>query len=253
MKMNVLDGGRVRMRRRIFVPDAAKEEQIEMPVIATLFRHPKGNVLFDTGCHPSVETDAEARWGGLARLMTPIAPPGTSVVAALAQVGLQPDDIDIVVNSHLHPDHCGCNCFFRKAEFFCHAAELEAAEAEGADAQGYRRVEWDLPMRLDALAGSHDVFGDGRLVTVPLPGHTPGCMGLRAELAGDGVFLLASDAVTLKRNLDRDEVPMNAWDRAQLLASYETVRAEEARGATVICGHDDDQWRTLRTGRDGYE
>ncbi|MCP5910231.1 hypothetical protein NL326_26870, partial [Klebsiella pneumoniae] len=85
-----------------------------------------------------------------------------------------------------------------------------AAEAEGADAQGYRRVEWDLPMRLNPLAGSHDLFGDGRLVTVPLPGHTPGCMGLRAELSGDGVFLLASDAVTLKRNLDRDEVPMNA-------------------------------------------
>lgn len=252
MKMNFLDGGRVRMRRRIFVPDAAREEQIEMPVISTLFRHPKGNVLFDTGCHPSVETDAEARWGGLARLMTPIAAPNTNVVAALAQVGLQPDDIDLVVNSHLHPDHCGCNCFFRKAQFFCHAAELAAAEAENSDAQGYRRVEWDLPMRLDTLTGSHDLFGDGRLVSVPLPGHTPGCMGLRAELAGDGVFLLAADAVTLKRNLDRDEVPMNAWDREKLLASYEIVRGEEARGATVICGHDDEQWRTLKTGVDAY-
>lgn len=50
------------MKNRIYVPDADRDETIELPVSAYLFRHASGNVLFDTGCHPSVETDAEARW-----------------------------------------------------------------------------------------------------------------------------------------------------------------------------------------------
>ena len=84
---------------------------------SALLRHPQGNVLFDTGCHPAVAEDPERRWGGLAKLMTPIMQPGVHVLAGLAELGLVPDDIDVVINSHLHPDHCGCNAFFHKATF----------------------------------------------------------------------------------------------------------------------------------------
>ena len=72
MKMHLLSGGRLRMRRGIYYPGAAKEETMEMPVSCTLLKHPQGLVLFDTGCHPSVINDAEARWGSLARFMTPV-------------------------------------------------------------------------------------------------------------------------------------------------------------------------------------
>ncbi len=115
MKMHFLSGGRLRMKKRIYAAEADRDETIELPVISTLFRHGSANVLFDTGCHPSIETDAAARWGGLAKLMTPIAPPKSDVIASLAALDLTPDDIDLVINSHLHPDHCGCNEFFRKA------------------------------------------------------------------------------------------------------------------------------------------
>lgn len=253
MNMHFLDGGRLRMKRRIFVPDADRDATIELPVIATLFRHAKGNVLFDTGCHPSVEQDAEARWGGMAKIITPIAPPKRNVINSLAGVGLQPADIDIVVNSHLHPDHCGCNEFFTRAQFFCHEAELAAGTAEGAEKMGYLRHEWEHPMRLDTFADDLDVFDDSRLVTVRLPGHTPGMIGLRAELERDGEFLIASDAVALERNLVHDEAPLNAWDRDLLLASYDIVRSRMDAGATIVCGHDDGQWQRLEDGPDVYE
>ena len=248
MKMHFLDGGRLRMKRRIFVPDAERDETVELPVISTLFRHAKGNVLFDTGCHPSVATDARARWGGMEKFMTPIAPPRQDVINALAQVGLKPEDIDIVVNSHLHPDHCGCNAFFTRAQFHCHEAELAAAQAEGADRMGYLRVEWDHPMRLDTFSGQFDVFGDSRLVTMHLPGHTPGMTGLRADLTRSGEYFIVSDAVAIERNLANDEAPMNAWNADLLLASYETIRARQNADATIICGHDDGQWQRLNTG-----
>ena len=54
MKMHLLSGGRLRMRKSIFIPDAERTETIEMPVSCALLRHRQGNVLFDTGCHPGV-------------------------------------------------------------------------------------------------------------------------------------------------------------------------------------------------------
>ncbi len=253
MKMHILDGGRLRMRRRIYVPDADKAEMIELPVIAVLFRHEKGNILYDTGCHPSVSTAAEARWGKLASVMTPIGAHSSNVIESLRQLGLSPYDIDIVVNSHFHPDHCGCNEFFRSARFICHEEELKVARASGAEAMGYLATEWDHPMKLEAVTDGHDVLGDGKLVVVALPGHTPGLIGLHALLERTGAVLLVSDAVSLRRNLDHDEVPKNAWDAEALLASYARIRTYETEGAMIVCGHDDEQWQALRKGADAYE
>ena len=181
MKMHVLDGGRLRMRRRIYVPDADNSETIDLPVIAMLFRHPEGNVLYDTGCHPSVVEDAEGRWGKLAGVMTPIGSHSAKVIDSLAALGLTPGDIEVVVSSHFHPDHCGCNEFFTEARFVVHEAELAAARADGAAGQGYMPQEWDHPMPMLAVGEGYDVMGDGRLTCLHLPGHTPGLMGLLAE------------------------------------------------------------------------
>src|SRR5262249_10206249 len=115
MKMHILSGGRVRMRKSIYLPDADRSKTIELPVSSILLRDARGNVLFDTGCHPSVVEDAPARWGGLAKLITPIMGANDNVLAGLATLGLEPGDIDLVVCSHLHPDHCGCNEFFTRA------------------------------------------------------------------------------------------------------------------------------------------
>lgn len=254
MKMHILDGGRLAMKKRIYVPDCAdKTEMVELPVMAILFRHPDGNILFDTGCHPSVSEDAEARWGKLADVMAPIGSHSANVIDGLAELDLKPEDISVVVNSHFHPDHCGCNEFFTNARIVVHEKELEAARADGAVMQGYLPSEWDHPMPVQGVTGGYDVMGDGLLVTVDLPGHTPGMMGLHAFLQNTGQILLVSDAVSLRRNLDNNEVPKNAWNAEALLASYEVIRGLEAEGATVICGHDDAQWWSLRTGAEAYD
>ena len=63
MKMHCLSGGRVRMRKSVYVPDADRSETIELPVSCMLLRHPQGNVLFDTGCHPSVAGECRGALG----------------------------------------------------------------------------------------------------------------------------------------------------------------------------------------------
>ena len=95
MKMHLLSGGRLRMRRSIYFPDAAESEMIELPVSAALLRHRQGNLLFDTGCHPSIADDAEARWGGLAKILMPIMTREDNVLNGLKSVGLAPDGLGL--------------------------------------------------------------------------------------------------------------------------------------------------------------
>ena len=253
MMMHVLSGGRLRMRKSVFLPATDRSVSIELPVSSILLRHGRANVLFDTGCHPAVVDNAEQRWGGMAKIMTPIMGPSDNVIAGLSALGLRADDIDLVVNSHFHPDHCGCNAFFAKATVIVHARELEAAQAPGHTERGYLSVEWRHPMPIKTVAGQYDVFGDGRIVLVSLPGHTPGTVGALAVLERSGTFLLASDALSLRETLDRGVVPRNTWNAEQFLASLAEIRRIEATGATVLCGHDALQWRQLRKGADAYE
>jgi N-acyl homoserine lactone hydrolase len=253
MKMHLLSGGRLRMRKSIYFPDAERGETFELPVPSVLLRHPQGNVLFDTGCHPSVAEDAEARWGGLTRIMTPVGDRSDNVIDGLACIGLAPADIDAVVCSHLHPDHCGCNAFFKRASLIVHEREIEAARAPGAEAQGYLRTEWDHHASVDTVSGERDLFADGRIVLLPLHGHTPGTLGALVRLDRSGAFLLASDTVSVRETLDDGVLPRNTWNADALRKSLAEIRRIAASGATVICGHDDRQWRTLRKGADAYD
>ena len=251
MKMHCLSGGRVRMRKSVYVPDADRSEMIEMPVSSMLLRHPRGNVLFDTGCHPSVP-DNPAHWQGMEKFMTPIMPPGDNVLTGLTCVGLTPDDIDVVVCSHLHPDHCGCNAFFKRATVMVHEKEIVVARKPDAVPMGYLATEWDFGA-FDRLSGQRDLFGDGRIVLIELPGHTPGSIGALVALEKCGTFLLAADTVSLRVTLDRNVAPRNTQDPQALARSWEEVRRIEARGVTVLCGHDAAQWDTLRKGADFYD
>jgi N-acyl homoserine lactone hydrolase len=253
MKMHVLSGGRLRVRKAMYDADAPRGETLDVPVSSILLRHAQGNVLFDTGCNPAAAKDPQGHWAGLAKIMTPVAPPEDNVITALGAIGLGCDDIDVVVCSHLHADHCGCNTFFKRATVVIHAKEIEAARAPDALLAGYIAAEWERTNEPDAVDGERDLFGDGRLVILPLPGHTPGTIGVLAVLEKSGTFLLASDTVSLRSTLDTGVIPRNTRDPDALVKSLAEVRRIEAAGATVLCGHDEAQWETLRKGADAYE
>jgi glyoxylase-like metal-dependent hydrolase (beta-lactamase superfamily II) len=253
MKMHMLSGGHLRTRRSTYIPHAAEGETIELPVSCALLRHAQGNVLFDTGCHPSIADDAATRWGSLAKLLIPIMTREDNVLSGLKAIGFAPDDIDVVICSHLHTDHCGCNAFFGKATVIVHAQEIERAKSADAARRGYFDADWDCQSKLQVISDQLDVMGDGRIVLVPLPGHTPGMMGALVELDQSGRFLLASDAVSVRENLDRDVIPRNTWNVEHCARSFDEIRRLERAGYQVICGHDAPQWERLRKGADGYE
>ena len=88
MKWHVLSGGRLRMRKGVYFPDAARDETIDLPVICHLLRHPQGNVLFDTGCHPDIAIDPLPRWGDKSKVLVPLQGPRDNVIDELALLGL---------------------------------------------------------------------------------------------------------------------------------------------------------------------
>jgi glyoxylase-like metal-dependent hydrolase (beta-lactamase superfamily II) len=103
------------------------------------------------------------------------------------------------------------------------------------------------------IDGECDVFGDGRMVLLPLPGHTPGPTGALVTLDRSGAFFLASDTVSLRSTLDTGVVPKNTWDANALVKSLAEIQHIEARGAQILCGHDAAQWASLRKGFEAYE
>jgi N-acyl homoserine lactone hydrolase len=252
MKMYLLSGGRLRMRRATYYRDALREETVELPVSCTLLKHPQGLVLFDTGCHPSVATGAEARWGSLAKSVTPIFTEQETLMWQLPLAGVAVDDIDVVVCSHLHPDHCGCNVFFPKATVMAQAAEVAAARADNALSRGFLPAEWNLPNPITPIDGDHDLFGDGRITLLHMPGHTPGMMVAHVVLDRDGAFVLASDAVAVRAHLDQRYAPKNTWNADRAMASIEAIARLQQDRATVLFGHDAEQWNSLRTGAEFY-
>jgi len=177
---------------------------------------------------------------------------GDHVRTGLSGVGLSADDVDLVVCSHLHPDHCGCNAFFKRASVVVHEREIAAARAPNAEAMGYLAAEWDFGT-FDQLRGARDLFGDGKIVLIELPGHTPGSIGALVTLAKSGTFLLAADTVSLRATLDTGIFPRNSQQPDAFAKSLQEIRAIEARGATILCGHDAAQWDTLRKGADFYD
>lgn len=73
------------------------------------------------------------------------------------------------------------------------------------------------------------------------------------KLDRSGEFLLTSDALSIRANLDQEIVPKNTKNTEQFLQSFAEIRRIEKAGATIICSHDSAQWESLRKGMDAYD
>ena len=74
-----------------------------------------------------------------------------------------------------------------------------------------------------------------------------------ASLSRSGAYLLASDAVALRKHLDREIIPKNTWSRDLHAKSHAEIKRIEKSGALVVCGHDLAQWSAFRKAEDFYD
>ncbi len=251
IEIYVLCGGYVDLDQTIFFPDRAPGTRWTVPIPGFLVVHPEGRLLFDTGIHCGAIADPIGRLGERrAKLFGLRSRPGDDVVSQLALLGLRPDQVTYVVNSHLHFDHCGGNAFFPGSTFLVQRKEMEAARDPGVLAQ--QRYfpsfqDFDHPLAYRLVDGEHDVSGDGTVLLLPTYGHTPGHQSLRVRAGKGTEWVLAADACYTQENMDRDLLPGVLWDASEMAHSLARLRElRDRRGATIVYGHDPGQWQELR-------
>ena len=221
---------------------AGKEGRIRFPVPAYLIDHPRGQVLFDTGLHPQCQHDAVGRIGHMADLFDVQFREGEDIQSRLKQLDIDSTRIEYVVNSHLHFDHVGGNELVPNAKIIIQEREWEAGHTpEYIKANGYAPSDYNHGHLIKKVNGEHDVFGDGRIVTVPTFGHTPGHQSLKIRL-DSGDIILAADACYFKETLTNLHLPHLVYNRSQMLDSLLLLRKLERAGAHIFYGHDPDFW-----------
>ena len=237
-----------------------------LPINAYVIEHRDGLVLFDTGQDRASVTDPAYFPGGvtgfLYRRLARFAIPATdTLVADLATLGHDAGDVHLAILSHLHQDHIGGIRYLPNAEFIVAEAEWRALNSPGAEMNGFLRRHIDLPgvryRRIEftptvdpALAPftlSHDVMGDGSLVLLPVPGHTPGSMALLVRRPGMAPLLLAGDLTYEAGLLEAGRIP-GVGNKAGLRAASALVLglAERYPDLAVLPAHDPGAAERLR-------
>jgi glyoxylase-like metal-dependent hydrolase (beta-lactamase superfamily II) len=228
---------------------------VEVPVPFFLIRHARGDVVVDGGNPLAVARDPHAHWGALADRFVVHMTEEQHCVAQLRRLGVAPESVGHVVQTHLHIDHTGALGHFPSATIVVHARELEAAlAADDPITSGYVREDYDRPDLAWQLAeGELDLFGDGAIRLLETPGHSAGHMSLLLDLEDTGPVLLTADAADNRAHWEGREHPRALFSREDARRSMERLRELSHRtNALLVLGHDPDAWADLRRAPDCY-
>jgi len=155
----------------------------------------------------------------------------------LAKLGLKPDDIDIIINTHLHFDHCGNNALFKNAKCIVQADEYRYAFAPDRFQQAaYMRELFDVKINYELVQGKHQITDD--VFVVPTPGHSVGHQSVVVR-ADDKNFVYCGDAAPIKENLERRNIPGILYCAHKALNSIDHLKT--IKNAVHIYSHDNEQ------------
>lgn len=229
-----------------------------------LIRHPKGVVLVDASFGDQAGSDLDGapfwfRWlFGDARSVR-------SIADLLKDAGVSPEEVTHALITHAHWDHTGGLSQLPNARVL-----IDSTEAEWILSSEKHLVDGGMPHHFnpsvreriqpvtypngayDGFPASFDVFGDGAIVAVPMPGHSPGSTGWFVN-SGDGKrWLFAGDAAWVREGFrepvtkDRFVTLMADWDRQRTADTLGLLHAIDAsKTATVVVSHDERTWRDV--------
>ena len=245
---------------------APMDPPITVPVGFYVVKHPKGNVLFDTGNNDKLITDPNW-WGKANAAMKPAMTPDVAIDVQLKKIGLTPDDIAYVVPSHLHLDHGGNVGKFPNSTIVVQRSELMNA-LWPAPGTGNSYVVGDvLPLRsgestyanaqkMVLLEGDLDLYGDGSIVIKRWVAHTPGSQMMVVKLKNRGTTILTGDNVYFRENVEKN-VPPNlvlAYNPQGFFTAFEWIRMMMAtEKADFFTAHDPDAFKAMKKAPEYYD
>jgi N-acyl homoserine lactone hydrolase len=192
-----------------------------------LIKHAQDWLLWDTGLPDSLvgmPTGMKSNAGVWTSKRT--------LASQLAELGLKPADIRYLALSHSHPDHLGNLNLFPLAILVVQKAEYDWVQPFGGP-----RFKPEQPAI--KAEGDRDLFGDGSVMLISTPGHSPGHQCLLVKLPKTGAVLLSGDAVHTRANWDSHRVPERNFNMAQSLASLDRMAVVlKENNAQLWIGHE---------------
>jgi N-acyl homoserine lactone hydrolase len=166
-----------------------------LPVHGFVIKHPKaGAILVDTG----------VGWGN-DKLLREWQVVNREMADAMAEHDLSPADVKIVINSHLHFDHCGQNAVFKHAPFYVQRSELTRAREDGFTIQWFDFAG----ARFELVDGDAEIVEGVRVVATP--GHTIGHQSVVVEMPEGGAVMIGDAAYTADIYRDVDKADLSEW------------------------------------------
>jgi glyoxylase-like metal-dependent hydrolase (beta-lactamase superfamily II) len=228
------------------------------PINVYVVEHREGLVLFDTGQDRASVIDPHYFPGGLnglvySRLAKFAIGPEETLTAGLRALGHAVEDVHTAVISHLHQDHIGGLPDLGDSQIVVSRPEWESLHKPLPQARGLMPAHIDLPglrwnrIDMESLADpalgpfrhGHDLFGDGSLILLPTPGHTPGSISMLVRRPGRPPLLMVGDLTYDDRLLAQGQLPGVGSKRAmRTAAQHVNDLRSRLPGLVVLPAHD---------------
>ena len=221
-------------RHDIVRKDGTVTEGVMVPVPVWLIEGASQKILVDTGLGDLDEvSDIQAKYG-IDFVASRDA--DQDLIRGLANAGVSPEEIDIVILTHLHFDHVGNNELFPNAKFVVQKQELPLAESPPNFRMFYypeyaHKVDV-IRNRMQVIDGDFELEAGIRLVKIG--GHTPGSMVVMVDTE-IGTICLTSDVMYNYRNLELNWPMGSFWNLSELIDGYERIRRE---ADIIVPNHD---------------
>lgn len=222
---------------------------LDLPVPCYVIKHGTQALLWDAGVPAGIaqagNEGVEFSWYTV-RLSETLEP-------QLKAIDLEPDDINYIGISHVHFDHMAQAQAVANAHLLIGRADFEFLFSGTADPGGFNPAfleGWKNSDNKTLISGDHDVFGDGRVMMLSAPGHTPGHMALLVYLENEGPVILSGDLYHFAENRLHRRMPDFNTSRADTLASMDRIEAyAKAVGARLIIQHDRPTYDAMPKGK----
>jgi 4-pyridoxolactonase len=219
---------------------------VRFPVYSVLIEHPDGLFLFDTGFDLDLVNEKLP-------FELPEQTPQQTLPGQLELAGFTCDDVDAVINSHLHFDHCGGNKHLRNATTYLHADEIrEARSPEPFEVLGYADRSWDHPgATFSLLTGDVELARGMHLFHTP--GHAIGHYSLLVEIDGRRPLLFMADVSYTPAAFAKDQQAGFHWDPVAGVRSIRRIKQiAKEWDAEIFFTHDMDEFKTYKLAPETY-
>jgi N-acyl homoserine lactone hydrolase len=210
--------------KRLHLASLRGFDGLRWPVHGFVVTHPGGAVLVDTGV------------GGPDEVLNDWRVVNRSAADALADLDMTPADIGLVINTHLHFDHCGQNAVFRHAPCYVQRAELARAQRESPEL-----CDWFdfMNARFELLDGDAEVLPGLSVITTP--GHTVGHQSVLMRSDGGSDLLIGDAAYTPRQYTQPADADLPPGQAADVESWHDSVRRIQSLGPERVhfCHHTD--------------